>query len=157
MSNSKRKREEERRKRERRHERKRSTLVDARFVKADIHREIRFITECAQAEDSRIVSLGDLVLFSTQTRDAWLLETEDHLAICLCREGEPQPFRIIDSPHAFAIEWTASFAIDGTAFIVRERSGRVVELHGYPTVEISAACRRSAPRNDQASRTLDTP
>ncbi|MGZ3488076.1 MAG: hypothetical protein ACXVBY_14585, partial [Isosphaeraceae bacterium] len=62
-------------------------------------------------------------------------------AVCLCREGEPQPFRIIDAPDTFAIEWTASFAIEGAAFIVRERSGSVAVIHGYPTVEISAACR----------------
>jgi hypothetical protein len=38
--------------------------------------------------------------------------------VCLCREGEPQPFRIIDAVDTFAIEWTAGFAIEGAAFIV---------------------------------------
>jgi hypothetical protein len=87
------------------------------------------------------LTVGNLVLFSTRTRDAWLLDPEDDVAVCLCREGKPQPFRIIDAPNNFAIEWTASFAIEGEAFVVQERSGRVVVINGYPTIEISAACR----------------
>ena len=87
------------------------------------------------------MTFGSLVLFSTRTRDAWMLEPEDNLAVCLCREGEPQPVRIIDGPDTFAIEWTANFRIEGTAFIVQERSGSVVVIHGYPTIEISVACR----------------
>jgi hypothetical protein len=106
----------------------------------DIHREIRYFSQLAQAEDSRIVTLGNLVLFSTRTRDAWLLDAEDDFALCLCRDGEPQPFRIIDSAKTFAIEWTADFAIEGEAFIVHERSGRTVTILGYPTAEIAAAC-----------------
>jgi hypothetical protein len=122
--------------------------IHASFVRPDIHREIRYITQRAQAEDSRIVTLGNLVLFSTRTRDAWLLDAEDDFAICLCREGEPQPVRIIDGPDTFGIEWTADFAIDGEAFVVHERSGRVVVIHGYPTVEIAAACRGGLTSND---------
>jgi hypothetical protein len=141
MSSSKKKREEARRKRERRHQRQRSIPVDARLVDPDIHREIRYITQLAQAGDSRIVTLENLVLFSTRTRDAWLLDSEDNLALCLCREGEPQPFQIIDTPENFFIEWTANFRIEGEAFVVDEFSGRVLTIHGYPTVEISAACR----------------
>jgi hypothetical protein len=145
MSNSKKKRgvarrhlKRQQRPSERRH--KGSASIDARVVRPDIHREIDYITRRAQAEDSRIVTLGSLVLFSTRTRDAWLLDAEDHFAVCLCRGGEPQPVRIIDAPETFAIEWTASFAIEGAAFIVQERSGRVVLTHGYPTVEICTAC-----------------
>lgn len=123
-----------------RSQRERPAPVAARFVKPDIHREIRYITQLAQGEDSRIVRLGNLVLFSTLTRDAWLLDVEDHFALCLCRDGEPQPFRIIDTPANFAIDWPGRFAVDGATFNVRERSGRVVAFHGYPVVEIAAAC-----------------
>jgi hypothetical protein len=62
--------------------------TDVRLVKPDIHREIRYITQRAQAADSRIVSLGKLVLFSTATRDAWLLDAEDSFAACVCRDGK---------------------------------------------------------------------
>jgi hypothetical protein len=81
MSNSKKKRKAakarlkpEQRLREHRNER--SAPTDASFIRPDIHREIRYITERAQDEDSRLVSLGKLVLFSTRTRDAWPLAVE---------------------------------------------------------------------------------
>lgn len=145
MSNSK--RDQRRRKRRptpeqkaRQPGRERGAPTDAKFVKLDIHAEIRHITRCAQAADSRIVTLGNLVLFSTPTGDAWLLDSEDNLALCLCREGQPQPFRIIDTPAQFAIEWKALFRIQGEAFTVQERTGNVVTIHGYPTAEIAAAC-----------------
>jgi len=85
--------------------------------------------------------LGNLVPFSTRSRDAWLLDVEDQFAICLCRDGEPQPHRVLNSATKFTIEWTADFGIDGEAFIVRERSGRVISILGYPVKEIAAACR----------------
>ncbi len=119
----------------------RSVPIDASFVKPDIRREIHYITRLAQAMDSRIVTVGNLVLFSTRTGDAWLLDPEDDLALCLCREGKGQPVRIVDGPESFGIEWTANFTIEGAAFIVREPLGSVVVIHGYPTVEIAAACR----------------
>lgn len=121
--------------------RERSAPIDASVINPDIHREICYITQLAQAEDSRIVTVGNLILFSTRSRDAWLLDPEDDFALCLCRDGKPQPFRIIDTPDTFAIEWTARFTIEGAAFIVDERSGKIVAIHGYPTAEISAACR----------------
>jgi hypothetical protein len=145
MSNSKKKREEARqRAKQRLQARKRrrlqSALVDASFVKTDVLREIRYITERAQAEDARLVSIANLVLFSTTTRDAWLLDSEDNFALCVCRDGEPQPYQIIDTPETFSIQWPARFSIEGEEFIVQEQSGRVVTILGYPTDEISAAC-----------------
>jgi|SRR5712691_2063085 len=142
MSNSKKKSKKVKRRLQREQRpRERGSLVDVRCVKPDIYHEIRYITQLAQVADSRIVTVGNLVLFSTPTCDAWLLDPEDNFALCLCRDGEPQPFRIIDTPDTFAIEWTATFAIVGAVFVVQERTERVVEIHGYPTVEISGACR----------------
>src|SRR5580692_1355108 len=98
MSNSQRKRDAV--KRQLKREQPPSKLgdrVNAGFVTPDIHREVRYITQLAQAEDSRIVTVGNLVLFSTRARDAWLLDPEDDFAVCVCRDGEPQAFRIIDA------------------------------------------------------------
>jgi hypothetical protein len=147
MSNSKKSREEAMRRMKQRlqpreRQRERSGPSDTSFVQPDIHREIRYITQLAQAQDSRIVTVGKLLLFSTRTGDAWLLDPEINLAICVCRDGEPQPFRILDTPDSFTIEWTASYKIEGAAFIVEEQSGKVVVIHGYPTDGIDAACRR---------------
>jgi hypothetical protein len=141
MSNPKKRRDEAKRKRELFRQRRQTALIDARITSLDIHAEISHITQLAQAEDARLVTVGNLVFFSTKTRDAWMLDREDNFAMCLCRDGEPQTFRIIDGPDTTAIEWAADFEIEDDAFVVKERSGRVIVIEGYPVVEIAAACR----------------
>ena len=42
--------------------------------------EVRYIQNKAAEHDGRVVSLGQLVLFSTDTGDAWLLDVTDQLA-----------------------------------------------------------------------------
>jgi hypothetical protein len=108
----------------------------------DIHRETRYISERAAAHECRIVRRGGLVLFSTVSGDAWLLDLEDQLALCLCRDGAPQPNRILEGPDTFAIDWQAKFAIDGPAFVFQEKSGRVVVKLGYPAEQVAAMCGR---------------
>jgi hypothetical protein len=52
--------------------------------------EIRSI-QCRAAEhDGRLVTVGPLALFSTDTGDAWLLDAEDHLTARLARDGYPE-------------------------------------------------------------------
>jgi hypothetical protein len=52
--------------------------------------EIDYI-QCRAAEhDGRLVTVGPLVLFSTDTGDAWLLDPVDHLAARLARDGDPE-------------------------------------------------------------------
>jgi len=152
MSKSRKRRQESKARLKRKQQRREGDAPsNARFCKLDIYGEIGYVTRLAQAEDSRIVTLGNLVLFSTRTRDAWLLDCEDGFALRVCRDGEPQPFRVIDALDTFAIEWTARFAIEGDAFVVYEESGRVVVIHGYPTAEISAAC-QGLPGNRPQTR-----
>ena len=83
-----------------------------------VTREVNSIIKRAQAGDARIIRLGSLVLFSTETGDAWLLDPEDNLALCLARDGEKQSFTVTDTATSFAIEWNANYLIDGEAFIV---------------------------------------
>ena len=53
-------------------------MVDGKsFRLAD---EVRYIQRRAAEHDERIVTVGQLVFFSTETGDAWLLDTLDHLA-----------------------------------------------------------------------------
>ena len=52
--------------------------------------EIRHIQRCSARHDGRIVTVGQLILFSTQTGDAWLLDSEDGLAAPLTRDGDPE-------------------------------------------------------------------
>ena len=96
-----------------------------------------------RSDYARIVNLGPLVLFSTGTGDAWLLDPEDGLALCLARDGEEQPFTVIETPANFSIEWNADYHIDGDVFVVAERSGQVRSILGYPTEELLQAVRRA--------------
>jgi hypothetical protein len=50
--------------------------------------EVRYIQRRAADHDGRIVTIGRLVLFSTETGDAWLLDPADRLAARLARDGE---------------------------------------------------------------------
>jgi hypothetical protein len=109
--------------------------------KVNIQKEATYIIDRAKEQDARIVTLGSLILFSTETGDAWVLDPEDGLALCLARDGTEQPFTLIDTPTQFAIEWNADYRIDGDAFIVADRSGGVRTIIGYPTREILQAMR----------------
>src|SRR5580700_7195889 len=53
--------------------------------------EVRYIQRRAADYDGHIVTIGQLVLFSTETGDAWLLDPADRLAARLARDGESEP------------------------------------------------------------------
>ncbi len=50
--------------------------------------EVRYIQRRAADHDRRIVTIGQLVLFSTETGDAWLLDRTDFLAARPAPNGE---------------------------------------------------------------------
>ena len=96
--------------------------------------EVRYIQHRAANHDGRIITIGQLVLFSTETGDAWLLDRTDFLAARLARNGESEPIQIVETAAAFAIEWKGSYRINGPAFIYLDRdTGRVITILGYPT------------------------
>lgn len=105
----------------------------------NITREVDYIIQRAQEHDARMVGLASLILFSTETGDAWILDPKDNSALCLARDGEKQTFTIFDTTPQFGIEWTATYYIDKDAFTVREESGRTRTIIGYPTREIMQA------------------
>jgi hypothetical protein len=106
--------------------------------------EANYIIGRARNNDARVVTLGPLILFSTVTGDAWMLDPEDGLALCLARGGEAQPFAITETTTNFSIEWEANYQIDGDVFIVTEWSGQTRAVLGYPTREILRATHRAA-------------
>jgi len=108
----------------------------------NISREVDYIIQRAQEHDARLVGLASLILFSTETGDAWILDPKDNAALCLARGGEKQTFTVFDTTTQFGIEWTATYHIDGDAFIVGEESGQVRTILGYPTREIMQATRQ---------------
>jgi hypothetical protein len=107
----------------------------------NITREAEYIIKRAQACDSRVVGLGPLVFFSSQTGDAWVLDPADSLALCLVRDGERQAFSILETGATFRIAWAAQYRIDGEMFTVSMEDGRVRTILGYPTSEIENTIR----------------
>jgi hypothetical protein len=100
--------------------------------------EVRYIQRRAAAHDGRIVTIGQLVLFSTETGDAWLLDPTDRLAARLARDGESEPIHIEETDTTFAIGWKGRYRIDGPAFLYSDHdAGRVTTILGYPTDKLS--------------------
>ena len=102
--------------------------------------EVRHIQKCAARHDGRIVTLGQLIFFSTETGDAWLLDSEDGLAAPLARDGDPEPIHIEETETNFSIEWRGNYRIEGAAFIFVDRKTRGTRaILGYPTQKLEHA------------------
>ena len=115
-------------------------MVDGKdFRLAD---EVRYVQRCAARHDGRIVTIGQLILFSTETGDAWLLDKDDGLAAPLARDGDPQPIHIEETDANFTIEWKGHYRIEGNAFIyVDSKTGGTRAILGYPTQKLEHAAR----------------
>ena len=95
---------------------------------------MRYIQRRATEHDSRIVTVGQLVLFSTQTGDAWLLDPADRLALRLAQDGQSEAVHLEETDTTFAIAWKGRYRIDGPAFVYADRdTGRITTILGYPT------------------------
>lgn len=102
--------------------------------------EVRYIQDKAADHDGRMVTIGQLILFSTDTGDAWLLDITDRLAARLARDGDPKPIHLEETDTSFAVEWKGQYRIEGAAFIYTDRdTGRVTTILGYPTQKIVQA------------------
>ena len=115
-------------------------MVDGKgFRLAD---EVRYIQRCAARHDGQIVTIGQLILFSTQTGDAWLLDATDGLAAAVARDGDPEPVHIEETDTSFAIEWKGRYRIEGAAFVyVDRKTGGTRAVLGYPTQKLEHAAR----------------
>ena len=102
-----------------------------------IQKEIRYITKYAQKGVSKVITLGDFLLFfSTFEGDAWLLDTQDKLALQVVDQGSILPYRIIEGENTFSIEWKANYEITEKGFAVKEKNRNIRMLPGYPLEEI---------------------
>ena len=96
--------------------------------------EIEYIRSRAAEHDARLVTVGPLVLFSTETGDAWLLDPADSLAARVARDGDPEDVHFEETDTNFAIGWKCNYHIDGDAFVFIDRdTARVTAILGYPT------------------------
>ena len=127
-------------------------MVDGKsFRLAD---EVRYIQQRAAAHDSRIVSIGQLVLFSSESGDAWMLDPCEHLAVRLASDGHPEPIYIEDTETTFTVAWT-EYGITGSAFLYTDRdSRRVTTMFGYPTQKLAQMAATGAGRGGNAVQLL---
>jgi hypothetical protein len=96
--------------------------------------EIDYIQSRAAEHDGRLVTVGPLVLFSTETGDAWLLDPADHLAARVARNGDPEELYFEETDSSSAIGWKGNYQIDGDTFVFIDRdTARVTTILGYPT------------------------
>jgi hypothetical protein len=80
-----------------------------------------------------MVSIGPLVLFSTKTGDAWILDPVDQLAARLASNGDPLPLYIEETNTNYAIGWQGRYRIDADAFVYEDNeSRRLIAIRGYP-------------------------
>ena len=102
--------------------------------------EVRYIQRRAADHDSRILTIGQLVLFSTETGDAWLLDPADRLAARLARDGQSEPIHIEETDTTFTIRWKGRYRIEGPAFVYSDDdTGQVAAILGYPTDKLTQA------------------
>ena len=105
--------------------------------------EIRSIQRRAAAHDGLVVTADQLVLFSTESGDAWLLDPSDHLAARLARDGDLESIAFEETETSFQIDWPGAYRLDGPAFVYTGRQNRRVStIIGYPTQLLAAAVRR---------------
>src|SRR6201981_1908898 len=96
--------------------------------------EVRYLQRQAAHQHGRIVTVGQLILFSTETGDAWLLDPADRLAARLARDGESETIHIEETDITFAIGWKGRYRIEPPAFVYADNdSGRVTTILCYPT------------------------
>ena len=106
--------------------------------------EVEYIWRLASKGESRVIGFNQLVLFSTGTGDAWMLDWEDELAICLMKDGVRRPFEIGETDRQFAIHWQGRYHLEGEIFsyIDNENPTHARAIVGYPTDAINATIAR---------------
>ena len=99
--------------------------------------QVRSIQQRAAEHDGRIVSIGALVFFSTDTGDAWMLEPAEQLAARLALSADPLPVHIEETETSFAIGWQGRYHFDGDTFVYEDnRSLRLSAIRGYPVNQL---------------------
>ena len=133
----------------RKRKKRKTTTKVAKKKELNIKDEIKYIIKCARNFETKIVSIKELILFSTESGDAWLLDTDDHLALNLSKDGMKQEFTIIDTPYQFGIDWKFNYMIEDEKFITIDESGVRRTVIGYPTGQILDMIAKSSYLNSR--------
>ena len=102
----------------------------------NLGKEVEHIIKCAEKGECHVVGFRELVLFSTTNGDAWLLDSDGHLALCLMVGSERREVHIEETRDNFAIGWEAHYEIDGDTFVVQNSDGETQSIAGYPASDI---------------------
>lgn len=80
------------------------------------------------------LQVGPFVLFSTGIGDAWLLEPDEGIAMCLVWQGARQEVGINDSPSRVEIAWDCEYELLGDFFRVESEHPVIGSraIGGYP-------------------------
>jgi hypothetical protein len=108
-----------------------------------LHADCEIILRAAREGVDKVIvtNAGELpiplVMFASQ-QDAWLLDPEDNLALCLMFHGEEQKRVFEDSEREIRIGWDGTYALDGDAFVVKTDHPLVGErvILGFPLEEL---------------------
>jgi hypothetical protein len=84
------------------------------------------------------VACPPFVLFSTGVGDAWLLEPDEHLAMCLVWHGERQIIGLRDDPDRIEVEWDCAYELLGDFFSVESQHPVIGTraIGGYPLADV---------------------
>jgi hypothetical protein len=84
------------------------------------------------------VACPPFVLFSTGVGDAWLLEPDEHLAMCLVWHGERQTIGLRDDPDRIEVEWDCAYELLGDFFSVESQHPVIGKraIGGYPLDDV---------------------
>ncbi|MFH0997932.1 MAG: hypothetical protein V1844_20890 [Pseudomonadota bacterium] len=107
-----------------------------------LSQEINTIIQLSHQREARLLTLGRLIFFSTETGDAWILDPDEARARCLSLDGEKQPIAIHEATAGLGFDWDSEYQIKGSLFTVLEYSGPVRTILGYPTRKIEEAIRQ---------------
>lgn len=98
--------------------------------------EARLVQERAARGEPSAIRLGPIVLFSTATHDAWMIDVQEGEAACLARSGKAQPVPFEESASKFGVTWQARHRLDGEEFVVIENDGNTQMYRDYPVAQI---------------------
>lgn len=109
------------------------------FTTYSIQHQASYVAVKAARHQAIIVPLGPFILFSTNTGDAWMLDTEHGTARCLARNGNRLPDGITETHEGANVDWNSTFYVEGDSMIFTDQAGQRRSFDSYPIEELRRA------------------
>ena len=102
------------------------------IIAAELRGEVKIVMTGSE------LKVGPFVLFSTGLGDAWLLEPDEQLAMCLVWQGAREEIGIRDEPSCMEVAWDGAYELLGDFFRVETDNPRIGDraIGGYPLDEV---------------------